>query len=176
MSVDLSKCIFRYRRLRDEIDREIGRLEVIHADHLVCREKCINCCVNLTVLPVEFFAIKDELNDLIGQLKFDTTASCGFLAAGLCSIYHVRPLICRTHGLAIAFLNDSLEYPEYSVSFCPMNFASQGAEDLQFSAENVLNIDDMNEELFEINLDFVNALGRPDITAYARMNLSDLFL
>ena len=176
MNSDLLQCIQKYRNLRNEIDQEIERLEKLHSKHIVCQKKCFDCCVNLSVFPVEFYSIVDELGQSDSNIVFDNDLSCGYLSNGLCSIYPVRPIICRTHGIAIAFLNDEFDPPEYSVSFCPKNFATQEAQSVEFNSDNILNIDIINDRLFEINQEFVGFLDIPDITPFSRVSLSDICL
>src|SRR5512145_132205 len=91
-----------YLSFRSHIDEEIKRLKELHGPDITCRPGCMVCCVNLTVFPVEFFTIQEELgktNIKHGDLHFDESAPCGFLnEEGLCRIYPFRPIICRTHG------------------------------------------------------------------------------
>ncbi len=171
-SADLA--ISQYLKLRENIDNDIQRLLQIHSDHIACREKCSRCCVNLSVFPVEFYAIQAELGDSLSEFSFNESASCGFLRNDLCVLYSSRPLICRTHGLPIVFLSDELDPPQYAVDFCPDNFAGPAGELVEFSPDNILNIDQMNEQLFEINQTFVKALANTNITPLTRIPLKNL--
>jgi len=167
-------AIERYRQLREQISSgKVRSLEQMHCTHLTCRPGCHECCVNLTVFPVEFYAILDDLR-LAGvtKLDFDREASCGYLKDGLCTIYQVRPMICRTHGLPIAFLNMDADEPEMSVSFCPKNFID--ADESIFSEETTLNIDELNYQLYEANLRFIEENPQLQLAPDSRICLSDL--
>src|SRR5437764_8097636 len=124
----MSDAVDQYRALRDRIDRAAGRLVDMHCKHLACRPGCHDCCTDLTVSPVEYASILNDLRAAgvtADTLPFDPAAACAFLSDGLCMLYRLRPLICRTHGLPIAFLNeqedgpDGSDGPVMSVSFCP---------------------------------------------------------
>ena len=69
-------------------------------DALKCAKGCSSCCVDgLTVLPVEAALI--EASGRFPPAK-SMPGMCAFLdESGACSIYEVRPVMCRTHGLAL---------------------------------------------------------------------------
>jgi Fe-S-cluster containining protein len=169
----MNKGIKLYNRLRKRVDRDCQRLGGVHKEQMVCAEGCCGCCVNLGVFPVEFFAILGAIRaEGKKNLEFDESASCGFLDGGLCSIYEHRPMICRTHGHAIVFLDDDVEEPTYSVSFCEKNFMA--AKGVEFGAGNTLNIDELNGELFAANLAFLEEIGDSEFEAWSRIQLSQL--
>ena len=87
-------------------------------------------------------------------------------------IYSARPMICRTHGLPIAFVNMDAEEPEMSVSFCPKNFV--GAEDVQFGDESTLNIDELNLRLYEANIVFIEEHPEFGLKPDTRIALAEL--
>ncbi len=148
-----------YMNLVQKIDILSDKLSLIHNNNILCCEKCCDCCINLSIFPVEFYAIKQQLisnNINLSEIFFDANSSCGFLKKALCQIYEFRPIICRTHGLPIVFYNEDLEEPEYSVSFCDKNFRNADLETFVFDEENTLNIDEINGELYSLNLKFIN--------------------
>lgn len=161
----MSDAIDQYRVLRDRVDRAAGRLVDMHCKHLACRPGCHDCCTDLTVSAVEYAAILNDLRQAgvtADALPFDAAAACAFLKDGLCMLYRLRPLICRTHGLPIAFLNDgddAPDGPEMSVSFCPKNFTAAVPEDLAFGPESTLDLDELNADLAAISLRFVDEVG-----------------
>lgn len=168
-------AIEQYRQLRSLADDISESLTAIHGENIVCRKGCCGCCVNLSVFPVEFNSILDELrSDGVEKLEFDESASCGFLKDGLCSIYKYRPLICRTHGLPIAFLDDEADPPAYSVSFCDENFTSADPEDMAFGPDNTLNIDDLNSSLYSANLAYIEAAADDSLNPSTRIELKEL--
>lgn len=166
-----------YRELRDRTDLSGGVLADMHCKHLACRPGCHDCCTDITVSPVEYHAILGDLRAAgvdAQSLPFDPDAACAFLSGGLCMLYRVRPLICRTHGLPIAFVNDEEDPPQVSVSFCPKNFVEAGPEDLDFGPENTLDVDALNVELAEINWRFAEEAGALDSEPDGRIPLSRL--
>jgi len=167
--------IDRYLALRQRMDEEAARLTALHGDSITCREGCTACCVNLTVFPVEFHAVLREMErDGVSpsEIPFDGTAACGFLHEGLCRIYPYRPIICRTHGLPILFLDDSGGALRWEVSFCERNFTGQGK--VEFTDETVLDIEELNGELRHINHEFVALLPTKKYHEHSRIALKEL--
>jgi uncharacterized protein len=167
------KAIELYRKLRQQTDGLTAGLEKIHTGRLVCRKGCCQCCTNLTVFPVEFFSIVEEMK-LAGWNKpaFDAARTCGYLNGQMeCEIYPFRPMICRTQGLPLAFYDDDAQ--GYSVTFCPKNFAVD-SDKLEFNADNVLNLDRLNDKLFEIHLQFMAEHPKMNLTEKTRIELGQL--
>lgn len=165
---DRSKAIERYYEFRAVTDINCARLEKIHKNQIVCKKGCSSCCVNISLFPVEFEAIKAEMTrdgfDM-SEVVFDENAMCGFLKDDLCQIYKYRPVICRTHGLPIAFLND--DDPEEifkEVSFCDLNFNNFDDNDdddgIIFNDDNTLDLDELNTVFFRINHEFCGDLRK----------------
>lgn len=168
----MSDIFERYRTLRSDVDCRIKELLSVHSSHLHCQPSCTGCCINLTVWPVEFYAILDDLKAAGLKPVFDARASCGFLKDGLCQIYPFRPIICRTHGLPLVYLDEEQDEPAYGVMFCRENF--QDAEDVTFDADNTLNMDTVNETLAELHTAFLDAGGRPGPDTQGRIALARL--
>jgi Fe-S-cluster containining protein len=167
------KAMQLYYKLRQQTDRLTAGLEKVHSGRMVCRKGCCHCCTNLTVFPVEFFSIVEEMK-LAGWSKptFDAARTCGYLnKQGECEIYPYRPMICRTQGLPLAFYDDDAQ--GYSVTFCPQNFTAD-ADKLEFNAENTLNLDHMNDKLFEIHLQFLAEHPEMNLDSKSRIELKQL--
>ena len=160
-----------YLALREAVDRRIAELMDLHAGQLACHPRCCDCCVDFTVFPVEYAAILAQLEAAGVRLRLDEAATCVFLQDGLCSLYEARPIICRTHGLPIAYLDDASG--AMTVSFCPKNFRQADPDDLDFGPENTLDLEWLNGELFAINLAYIAAC-RPDLTPTSRVPLRQL--
>ncbi|MEJ5260067.1 MAG: YkgJ family cysteine cluster protein [Anaerohalosphaeraceae bacterium] len=164
-----------YRRLREDADAIAARLAEVHGREIVCRAGCTDCCQNLSVWPVEFYTVLEDLRAAdYSHLVFNESASCGFLKDGLCQIYPFRPLICRTHGLPIAFEIETAETPEIAVSFCPKNFQNWEQKGLTFGPDNTLPIDRLNERLSQIHLRFLQEAGDESLTVHSRIPLKKL--
>ncbi|MBM4102826.1 MAG: hypothetical protein FJ263_02085 [Planctomycetes bacterium] len=166
--------IQQYRELRRQTDKLAAELEKLHADRMVCRKGCCQCCTNLTVFPVEFFSIVEEMKQAgITKPAFDAAKACGYLDdKGECIIYPYRPIICRTQGLPLAFYDEPQQ--GYSVTFCPKNFADADPAKLDFGPNNTLNLDELNDELFKIHLQFLQERPQLHFTASTRIELSQL--
>ena len=172
--MDNTTAIQEYRNLRRQTDEQATVLEKHHAGRMVCRKSCCQCCTNLTVFPVEFFSIVEEMKQAgITKPAFDAAKACGYLDdKGNCIIYPYRPIICRTQGLPLAFYDELQE--GYSVTFCPKNFADSDPDELDFGPNNTLNLDELNDELFEIHLQFLQQHPELHFTASTRIELSRL--
>lgn len=170
----LKKAIEAYRHLCRQVDDRIARLEAMHRGHLACRAGCCDCCVNLTVFSVELYAIASQLAESgTKKMQFDPRVSCGWLEDGLCRIYAVRPIICRTHGLPVTVpQQDGSEQKE--VSFCPLNFTRIDPEAYLFGPDNTLDLADLNERLCRINADFLDAFQRQGVELPVRIEMARL--
>ena len=167
--------IQRYLELLNRIDKQTKRLTALHGKALACRPGCASCCRNLSVFPVEFHAIRHAMAQAginSEKIAFDTSESCGFLNKGMCRIYPFRPIICRTHGLPILFLDDSSGTYTWEVSFCELNFAGQ--ENIEFTDDMLLDIEEINTELSRINRDFIAAKERVKERLPLRISLKTL--
>ncbi len=164
-----------YFDLRSRIDEMSSELHTRYGSDIVCKAGCTGCCINLTVFPVEFFAIVAELEKAgygARDVVFDNGAPCGFLDHGRCRIYPFRPVICRTHGLPILFLDDQGEEPTWEVSFCSRNFT--GKNEIEFSEDGLLDIESINGELNRINGAFIASLPERGYGWDTRIPLKDL--
>jgi uncharacterized protein len=146
----------KYIELKRKIERLANHIETIHAGNINCKEGCSSCCINLSVFPFEFYGILYEMEldhfDCL-KIEFDEKQTCGFLKNNLCQIYKYRPIICRTHGLPVSFINDDNPNEIFNeISFCELNF-NMSPEKLEklFDESNILDIDKINSELFRLN-------------------------
>lgn len=148
------------------VDERIVELEKIHSKNIVCAKKCSSCCIDTTVLPIEFFSILSVL--ITKNIKPDITKeNCSLLKKSLCQIYELRPLICRTHGLPLAYGEDEDPLAK-SISFCELNFKSKIPD---FNDKNILDMDELNIELVRLNEKFLKSY---DGELPERMDLKDL--
>jgi len=163
-----------YYQLRTEIDSLSESLEKQHQPHLSCKKGCDLCCMAISVFPVEFFAIKAELNvkSMEGLPIPQNDDDCQFLVNHSCAIYTSRPIICRTHGLPLLYM--SLEGDEYELSCCELNFTGYDFEN--FDEENTYPMDRINSRLYQINKNFVAGFEDGKYTETDRIPLAELFL
>ena len=141
--------------------REMERLRTYYGHRLRCVPGCCACCGELSVLPLEAAMINAAYAGLAPDLRTrirDAASAgreyCPFLVNRLCAIYGSRPLICRTHGLPIAYVNQ--EQGAIEVSACPENFSL----DSQFDHGGLLFLDRFNGELQALNQRFARETGR----------------
>ncbi len=161
-----------YYHLRNDIDKLNESLEKQHIQHLNCKKGCDLCCMAISVFPIEFYAIKAEL-DLETLSDLPVRASdedCRFLVDHSCKIYESRPVICRTHGLPLLYM--SLDDDEYELSCCELNFTEFDLQD--FDEENTYPMDRINSRLYQINKNFVAYFDGGRFSEQDRIPLSDL--
>ena len=103
-AVDLDILLSEYRALLVKVTDAIGPIFDRRKADVACAPGCSHCCVgHLTVLPVEAVNIETYI-DAHGFTKppVQRPGACSFLdKEGACTIYPARPLVCRTHGLAM---------------------------------------------------------------------------
>lgn len=131
-----------YRALLAKVDAH--HAEVARSVPMRCNKGCSACChVDLTVCRVEAdFIARDNptrarryspgvLDDhsLFGTLAVGSP--CVYLnEEAACTIYDVRPLICRSHGVPVR--------AEGRVDICPLNGEMGGAPELNLALLNTL--------------------------------------
>jgi uncharacterized protein len=146
-----------YFTLRDELDRHCAELSQLHESFMKCKAGCDQCCMDFSILPVEYFAIKHQAETLLQKGETPLCeGGCPFLVDHRCVIYPYRPFICRTQGLPLLFLNDE----QWELSACELNFEDFDFD--EFSEENTLPLDHFNSRLFALNMRFIESLpGKP---------------
>jgi Fe-S-cluster containining protein len=125
---------------------------------LRCRAGCCHCCTLNSVLPIEAAVLAKALRDLDAdrrakvntQVEQQDPSCCPLLLEGRCTVYSARPLICRTHGAPLAYIDYAAETIE--ISACPVNFPA----DFSFDNEQLLNMDELNGELLTLNEQFTS--------------------
>ena len=158
----LEKVKLEYLNLRNQLDKEILRLENKHKNHLACKKGCDLCCLNFSVFPLEFEVILEETGGIFNPLSKtnnispETPASCSFLNNHSCTIYNSRPFICRTHGLPLLYMNDD----EWELSYCELNFTN--VQEAYFDEKNTFSQDKWNSRLYMLNQKFIQL--NPDVS------------
>lgn len=136
-----------YRAVVEKVDAAVAALAARAGDALRCRVGCDACCAaGLSVLPVEATAIAVHLARTPPTLPPKARPDrCAFLdEAGACSIYPSRPLLCRTHGLALLTRDDDvgqrgLRVLQGDVSTCTLNYTERAPTAAEIlDAEKVL--------------------------------------
>jgi uncharacterized protein len=141
----------RYRALREKVDHFFLDVRKKYPTSFQCGSGCHSCCQpNLSVSPLEANFLK-ESNQKERALANEQAnpfggTRCSFLnPEGLCLVYEQRPLLCRSHGLPLSFLNDK----EKVIDVCSLNFADLELEHLP--GTDFLNLDLINTLLNLLN-------------------------
>jgi uncharacterized protein len=150
-----------YSILIKKMEEKMASLAIFFAGEITCGPGCCSCCTISSVLAVEAEIIRQFLAEQPGVLKKiekkktspveSSISKCPFLADSRCQIYPVRPVICRTHGHALAYvdhLNETIE-----LSICEKNFKNTQ----ELDPDHLLYMDEFNEGLGLINMDFCKA-------------------
>ena len=161
-----------YYQLRTEIDALSESLEKQHQKHLNCKKGCDLCCMAISVFPVEFYAIKAEMDEKsIAELASpQNDVDCRYLVDHNCAIYSSRPVICRTHGLPLLYM--SQDGDDYELSYCELNFIDFDLAD--FDEENTYPMDRINSQLFQINKNFVAVFENGKFSETDRIPMAEL--
>lgn len=137
-----------YLHLVGEIDTEIERISAGQLKNLIqCRPGCFECCVNFSVFPLEAALLSEEMHE-IGELIVNKDDLCRCLKDTCCSIYPIRPIICRTQGIPLGYIDELSGSVE--ISACQNNFS----DSYQFQKYEILFMDDFNQRLAELNIQY----------------------
>lgn len=205
-----------YYELRRSASRWSKDLFERYAEEVQCRRGCFFCCEDISVLPIEYEALRRALEEggyprpeqLGGppqdeghtpeeraargsrdRTPYGTTANpyqqerrrrCAFLGReGECTVYAARPVICRTHGLPLAYR--LYEYDETGAqvpgnshidAWCDLNFAHLSREHAgaYFDYHGRIDMAEVNDELDRLNRRFISS---PDGEPYRRYHRGD---
>ncbi len=139
-----------YRQLLADIERFAAVLRQRFPTSITCRPGCTGCCQqHLTVLPIEAAALREyvarldaptqaRLRRQAQAVREQETAQvpavpagpcpalvpagpCPALVDGACAVYPARPVLCRTHGFPLLYLDE--DDPTGGIlDVCPLNF------------------------------------------------------
>ncbi|MGQ7868870.1 YkgJ family cysteine cluster protein [Sunxiuqinia sp. sy24] len=159
----------KYHQLRNQVDQLSEQLSGLHQNHMACKKGCDLCCMDYDVFPIEYEAMKEALQNKQVDMQKSIDGSCIFLKDHMCQIYEQRPIICRTHGLPLLFMNDE----QWELSACELNFTEFDDED--FTTENTFPLDKFNSKLFLLNQVFLkeNNLSYSEFDLIPIHNLKD---
>jgi len=148
--IDMSKTetiVQQYKKLSDWCSSFWNTVYDKYKGDIACNAGCGICCELQSVNLLEAYIIFKALQSCTLNLNTQCNEKCVFLVDEKCEIYNVRPLICRTHGLAIK----SREFTtSYSIT-CPYNF---NETDLEKNSSIILDMDMITENSVKLNLAF----------------------
>ncbi len=163
----------RLLQLYAKADAFFERVHERHASDMECAAGCHDCCApGLTVTEVEARAIADHLaarqgGQPRGGGRSDRCAALGH--DGRCTIYPVRPLVCRTHGVPIRSPVEARRGRLPVLSSCSKNFKGDRLEAVDDSA--VLDQTTLSTLLFAVDAAFAAERRAPQ---GARVPVRDL--
>lgn len=137
------------------------------ADGITCHRGCDDCCRRrFSVTGIEADAVLEALAQLDDARRAEIAGrvregnACPMLDAdGGCAVYAARPLICRTHGLAIRFTEPGSERRLPVLDACPKNFGGRALTELP--ASTVLDQTTLSTILGALDAAHAAELGRP---------------
>jgi len=159
-----------YRR----IDERVRALFRKHGARLHCALGCASCCIDdITVFEIEALNIVTHYAQLLSHELPHPKGACAFLdAQGACRIYDRRPYVCRTQGLPLRWIEETLEEGLVEMrDICPLNEEGQPIEELP--AEDCWEIGPAEETLAALQYRLNNGRMRriPLRSLFRRKNL-----
>ena len=121
--------------LRRRVDEHFAAAVAKSPGQFQCRAGCHDCCLpGLSVFAIEADRIRAALAQLDAptrtrvrqQCALPAPDRCALLVDGRCSVYAERPILCRSHGLAVRVPSterDDPSAPEWD--HCPLNYTSE---------------------------------------------------
>lgn len=155
--MNISQALTNYRRLIAKTDERCREILKNYAGQMRCKKGCDACCRHISVFPVEAAAMRVAVNALpeseADYLRKKAQAAssegaCPLLENGVCLLYDSRPIICRTHGFPIFFIQEGKQH----LDVCPLNF--EGVSSLPGHA--AIDLDTLNQALSLINRMFIS--------------------
>lgn len=146
-----------YRQLVARVDGLCGEIQQSLGDSITCSAGCSSCCTSISIFPVEAAALAAELSSLPAEdaarvrRHVEEKAGgerCPLLHDDICLLYHARPIICRTHGLPILFMEKDLQ----RVDCCPRNDLKHES----LSGSSVIDLERLNSVLVAVNALFLS--------------------
>lgn len=138
--------------LRRRVDAHFEAAVAASPGQFACRAGCSDCCRSgLSVFAVEADPIREAIDALPAEARATIAAQgrepdrpwCPLLIDGQCSVYAQRPVLCRSHGLAVrppAELRNDPAQPYFD--HCPLNYTSQTPP-----RASIMDLDALNQPL-----------------------------
>jgi len=178
-----------FAELVAKVDVFFARVYAKHSTDMQCDKGCSDCCsdrLSITLLEAAALARtigampEAQRQDLASHASRKDVSACAALANdGSCMVYEARPLICRSHGVAIRYgreLDDgdktdaALRLPV--VAACFKNFTGDGGVDA-VATEDVLDQTTVSATLGALDAAFADECGVPRGT---RIDLAQLVI
>lgn len=158
MNSKLAELHATYETLRTWCDNYFAAAYKTLKRHMKCGRGCGTCCALNSASPLEaqylreFLSEHPEIVESLLACPPGTRAGapaldremCPFLLHRECSVYPARPVICRTHGLAVRHRGTGI------MASCAYNFMDRDVDQLEES--QILDADRVTENLMRLNL------------------------
>ena len=168
----LSVDLINYYNLVAKVENWCEKIRKQFGDYINCKKGCSACCVHIAIFPVEAVNMAIALNKLPGNnielirkkaLITGNNDYCPLLHENICMLYEARPIICRTHGFPVLFLQNGM----YQVDVCHLNFKNN----ITLPKDAYINLDHLNKTLSIINRLFI--ANNPNLTASEHITVAD---
>lgn len=152
-----------YRQMLARVNDLCQGIEGTLKNHISCSEGCSSCCKIITLFPVEAAYLNTALESLPADQaevilhyveQHPSGDNCPLLQDNRCLLYAARPVICRTHGLPILYLENSEKW----VDCCPRNFVQ--CHSLPGTA--IIDLERLNSLLVAVNAHFLSQFNLPE--------------
>jgi len=168
----LTTLITQYQKLCQYCDNVFAATHEAFRSHIRCARGCAACCILETIVPLEAYVIASYLhtstpltNPVLQDRADQPAEQCVFIHNNECTIYPVRPIICRTHGLPII-------YPDREeIDTCPLNFTDVDLTSID--KRFLFDVETITENLTRLNLAFCIMTQKKE-SAGDRIPLHDL--
>jgi len=139
------KSIKLYNSLIEKLNNYEAKLLQRYCASINCKKGCSDCCTLESVFSIEAYMIySHQLNAIISEsYTSHKKGTCVFLKDKACTIYPVRPVICRTHGYPVLI--------DEKIDMCPKNFQDIKSID----SEYILDLENVNNAIASINIIFL---------------------
>jgi Fe-S-cluster containining protein len=166
-----------YRRMDDLVSHAAGEID--------CKAGCAMCChYHVMVTATEAFTIAEQINAMSSDRRDEikrrisgtaarvatmssaeymrTNVACALLESGLCSVYEVRPIACRSHhSTDVGVCKRTFDDPD-STEFGPLDYqrklASTAMDNVNLMALHHLGLDSSK---YELHASLFTALTNP---------------
>ena len=172
MDISNNSIFTKYLELQKSIDNHSKELEGNYSQYMKCKKGCDLCCMDYSIFPIEFYFILNDLKEKKLNLKpsiKENIDECIFLVNHSCTIYMQRPIICRTHGLPLLYMNSN---NDWELSACELNFTTFNFE--EFTIENTYPQDKYNSKLFLLNKEFIATFKEKKFREFDLIPLKEL--
>ena len=153
----MKSALENYHQLVTRIDLLCREIEHALGESITCSAGCSTCCTSISIFPVEAaslaFALKNLPKEDAAEIRHHVQKHaggerCPLLRNDRCLLYRARPIICRTHGLPILFMENNRQ----RLDCCPQNDLKQK----QLCGSSVIDLDKLNSVLVAVNALFIS--------------------